>query len=211
MLLFLPLGLIIGTVVWFETGLNPIFIQRRGITLERSIFRIFKLRTMYMIPVSEQRIDNSITEKGWLENYVTPAGKWLRKTGIDEIPQLLNILLGDMSFVGPRPLQESDLLLLKNNYPELYKRRTTIKSKPGITGYWQIFGDRSGGAKNLVDLDLYYEERKTFGMDLFIGLETLPVILFAKHFDAVNFERLTTTESGIPTSRDRQWNNGMVE
>lgn len=199
MILLFPLGLILAAVIWFETGLNPVFTQRRGITLGSGMFRIFKLRTMYKIPEDEQCPDNSITEKRWLENYVTPAGKWLRKTGLDEFPQLLNIFLGDMSFVGPRPLQESDLMLLKNNYPELYKKRAAIKSNPGITGYWQIFGDRSGGAKNLVELDLYYEERKSLLMDLFIGLETIPVILFAKHFDAVNFERATATEV-------EQWN-----
>ena len=190
MILLLPLGLILSAVIWFETGLNPIFIQRRGITLGSGMFRIFKLRTMYKIPADEHSPDVSITEKRWLENYVTPTGKWLRKTGLDEFPQLLNIFLGDMSFVGPRPLQESDLKLLKDNFPELNNRRAGIKSNPGITGYWQIFGDRAGGAKNLVEMDLYYEERKTFWMDLFIGLETIPVILFAKHFDAINFERV---------------------
>lgn len=194
MLIFLPLGGILAFIIWFETGLNPIFIQRRGITFEKGVFRIYKLRTMYAIPAESKGSDRCITEKSWLEKYITPVGKWLRKTGIDELPQLLNVIKGDMSFVGPRPLQESDLQLLKVNYPELYAKRSSLKSKPGITGYWQIFGDRAAGAQNIVELDFYYEQNHSFWMDIFIGLETLPVILFARHFDAVSFERVRKIE-----------------
>lgn len=179
-----PLLIVIMLAVYIETGLNPIYVQKRGITLEKGLFSIYKIRTMYQIPTSNNE-NNGITIKTGLDKFITPLGFWLRKTGVDEFAQLINIIKGDMSFVGPRPLAENDLRLFKALFPEDYKERGSISSKPGITGYWQIFGDRSAGTKNLVNLELYYESNKSILMDTFILLETIPVILFAKHVDAI--------------------------
>ncbi|HOJ18406.1 MAG TPA: sugar transferase [Ignavibacteriaceae bacterium] len=185
LILLSPLFLIIYLAVWMETGLNPIFVQQRGITFNGTLFRFYKFRTMHRVPDDAERYQNSITLKYGLDGYVTRFGKYLRKSGLDELPQLFNILKGDMSFVGPRPLQISDIELLQRNYPDHYTKRTTIKSRPGITGYWQVFGDRLAGVKNLIEMELYYEHSRSLLMDLFILVETVPVILFARHFDAI--------------------------
>jgi len=180
-----PLFLFIGIVVWFETGLNPIYMQKRSLTFKHRVFNFYKFRTMHPVPEDLQIREESITLKFGLDGYVTRFGKYLRKSGLDELPQLFNILKGDMSFVGPRPLQMSDIELLQRNYPDHYTKRTTIKSRPGITGYWQVFGDRLAGVKNLIEMELYYEHSRSLLMDLFILVETVPVILFARHFDAI--------------------------
>lgn len=180
-----PFLLIIMVVVYIETGLSPIYIQKRGITLEKGLFSIYKIRTMYKVPPDNPTDDNGITLKKGLDKYITPFGYWLRKTGIDEFAQLINVIKGDMSFIGPRPLSESDLIIFRQEFPEDYKERLKVNSKPGITGYWQIFGDRTGGTKNLINLELYYEENKSVLMDIFILLETIPVVLFAKHIDSI--------------------------
>ncbi|NMB80243.1 MAG: sugar transferase [Ignavibacteria bacterium] len=180
-----PLFIFIGVVVSLETGLNPIYMQKRSLTFMHRVFNFYKFRTMHPVPDDLQIRENSITLKFGLDGYVTRFGKYLRKSGLDELPQLINILKGDMSFVGPRPLQMSDIELLQRNYPDHYTKRTTIKSRPGITGYWQVFGDRLAGVKNLIEMELYYEHSRSLLMDLFIIVETVPVILFARHFDAI--------------------------
>ncbi|MHC1736569.1 MAG: sugar transferase [Ignavibacteriaceae bacterium] len=180
-----PLFLLITLVVWLETGLSPLYIQKRSITFKHPVFNFYKFRTMHLVPADVSPKDDTITLKFGLEMYVTRFGKYLRRSGLDELPQLFNVLKGDMSFVGPRPLQISDIELLKTNYPDCYNKRTGVKSRPGITGYWQVFGDRLAGVKNLIEMELYYESKHSFLLDLFIITETVPVILFARHFDAI--------------------------
>lgn len=90
-----------------------------------------------------------------------------------------------MSFIGPRPLMIQDLEILKDKSPINYKQRETITSKPGITGIWQIIGDRSRGAENLVSLDLFYEEKKSLVLDFIIFFSTIPMVIFAKNSDAL--------------------------
>ena len=111
--------------------------------------------------------------------------KWLRRTGLDELPQIYNVLVGHMSIVGPRPLMLQDLQILEKESPQNYLLRESIKSKPGLTGMWQIFGDRSKGVENLIGLDLFYEAEKSFRLDLKIFFFTIPIVLFAKNSDAI--------------------------
>ena len=118
-------------------------------------------------------------------NNISNFGKWLRKTGLDEIPQIYNVLKGDMSFVGPRPFMISDLKLLKKNDWEYYKLRESFNSKPGITGLWQIFCNRDKGAKNLIALEKIYEDMKSIKYDLKILVHTVPVFLTANNSDAI--------------------------
>jgi lipopolysaccharide/colanic/teichoic acid biosynthesis glycosyltransferase len=109
----------------------------------------------------------------------------MRKSGFDELPQIYNVLAGQMSMVGPRPLMIQDLETLKNEFQTHYKIRDTIKVKPGITGVWQLFGDRNLGAENLIGLDLFYVENQSFRLDLKIIGTTIPIILLAKNADSI--------------------------
>lgn len=103
------------------------------------------------------------------EDEVTKIGKFLRKTAIDEFPQILNILKGDLVLVGPRPLIPRE----HNKY-----RGFTLPIKPGLTGWWQIHGRK----QDLIRLlDLEYIERKSFWLDLYIILKTIPLVLMGKH------------------------------
>ncbi len=105
---------------------------------------------------------------------VTRAGKFLRKYSIDEIPQLFNVLKGDMSLVGPRP----QVLWETAVYNEEAKRRLNIL--PGITGLWQISGRSDLSYEEMIRLDLYYLENWTPGFDIKILIKTLPVVLLRK-------------------------------
>ncbi|MDP2304273.1 MAG: sugar transferase [Ignavibacteria bacterium] len=185
LILLFPLLLLILFIVSVETKENPLFIQKRGLTLTGKIFHIYKIRTLK----SEHHKKNIHSETVFIKpdyyTALTISGKFLRRTGLDELPQLINVLLGDMSFIGPRPLSLHDLNLLQKNEYNLYRRRENIKSIPGISGYWQIFGNRNAGLKNLIELDEYYDSNKCINLDIFLMMLTIPVVLFGKHSDAI--------------------------
>jgi exopolysaccharide biosynthesis polyprenyl glycosylphosphotransferase len=105
---------------------------------------------------------------------VTSIGKILRRTSLDELPQLFNVLKGDMSLVGPRPPIAYELVI----YKEWHKRR--LKAKPGITGLWQVSGRSSVPFHDMVLLDLYYINRWSLSLDIEIVLKTIPVVLSGK-------------------------------
>lgn len=111
---------------------------------------------------------------------VTKIGKIIRKYSIDELPQLFNVLKGDMSIVGPRPLSLADInnITTANSMRGYYTLRA--KAKPGITGLWQISGRREVQFREMVLLDLYYIENQSILFDMEIILETIPVVLFGK-------------------------------
>ena len=105
------------------------------------------------------------------ENRITWIGKLIRKTSLDELPQLLNVLKGDMSLVGPRPCLPYEY----ENYDEWQKRRVQVI--PGCTGVWQVWGRSSVSFKESVVLDLYYINNMSPWFDFQIMLQTLPVII----------------------------------
>jgi len=166
---------------------NPFFTQERGITLSKFRFKIFKLRTIRKRDKQSEieNIQESIFFKSHHKKNVSNFGRWLRKTGLDEIPQIYNVLKGNMSFVGPRPFMISDLELLKKKDWEYYKIRDSFTSKPGITGLWQIFCNREEGAKNLIALEKIYEDMKSVKYDQKILFYTVPIVLAANNADAI--------------------------
>lgn len=167
------------------TGKNPLYIGERGITFKHKTFRMIKFRTFKNDPVLSPLVKTKVLEKPEYCDLVFPFGKLLRKTGLDELPQLINIIRGEMSFVGPRPLDFNDLKAMEEDYLEFYTRRIKVTSKPGLTGYWQIFGNRKKGLSNLLELEEYYEKNKTFLFDLFIIFLSIPFVAFGKTSDAV--------------------------
>ncbi len=183
----LPLIIIFSVILIVVNKQSPFFIQERGITLDKYRLRIIKLRTIASSTSHKNNssINKSIFFKSFHKQNISKFGSWLRKTGLDEIPQVFNVLKGDMSFVGPRPFMISDLKLLKKNDWEFYKLRNSFNSKPGITGLWQIFCNRDEGAKNLIALEKIYEDMQSFKYDLKVLVYTIPIVLTANNADAV--------------------------
>jgi lipopolysaccharide/colanic/teichoic acid biosynthesis glycosyltransferase len=184
LVLFSPFIILTCLIIYLETGCSPIFVQQRGLTLEGPEFRIYKFRSLKNTHLTLKE-SSHIFRKEDLSGLVTISGFILRKTGLDELPQIINVLLGNMSLIGPRPLSLWDLQMMKVNEPAFYIRRTLIKSKPGISGYWQIYGDRQKGVANLIELEEYYEKNKSFILDLFLIAMTVPILFFTKHSDAI--------------------------
>jgi lipopolysaccharide/colanic/teichoic acid biosynthesis glycosyltransferase len=179
----LPLLLVITIVVKLDSKGPALFIQGRYGKNGKE-FRALKFRTMYV----DSSIGNlSAPEKG--DKRVTRVGWFLRKTSIDELPQLINVLLGDMSIVGPRavPRREIELRLekLNNEYPEneeLHKKYMKIRElvRPGITGMAQAYGRSSLTTLQATKYDVYYAEKYSLLLDIKIIAKTMQTVIFQK-------------------------------
>ncbi len=181
----LPFILIFSLIIFIQTQEFPLFVQERGLTLDSHRFKMYKLKTMRSQKSNINSSRKNIFYKNELNEFVTPFGKFLRRTGLDELPQLLNIIKGEMSFVGPRPLSISDLQIMEDFFPKEYKIRNENKFKPGISGYWQVFQNRAEGVKNLIELEKYYSKNYSFKLDIKILLLTLPIVFMGTHCDAI--------------------------
>jgi len=100
------------------------------------------------------------------DSRITRIGKYLRKTSLDELPQIINVLRGGMSFIGPRP----EMPFIVAEYTDLHRER--LKMMPGISGLWQLSGDRKKAIHENIDYDLYYRKNVSFFLDLAIVIET---------------------------------------
>ncbi len=155
--LFSPVLLVIIIVLGLTQKRVFFFQTRPG--LEEVPFTLVQFSTMRDILPGEKEEENQ-------QDRLTPIGKWLRKTSLDELPQLWNVLKGDMSLVGPRPLLMDYLPL----YTEEEKKRHSVK--PGITGWAQIHGRNSLSFKQRFALDIWYVEHKRFSLDMEILWKT---------------------------------------
>lgn len=172
-----PLFIIISIFIKTSSKGSVFFIHER-IGLKGKKFKLIKFRTM--IDNAEDLIASFTPEqkKEWEENYklkddprITKIGKFLRRTSLDELPQLINILKGDMSFVGPRPIVEDELSWYGDNKEKL------LSVKPGLTGWWAVNGRSDVPYPERCDLELYYVDHVSFGFDLLILLKTLGAIV----------------------------------
>ena len=161
LIILLPLFLIVIIAIKMESKGSAIFIHDR-VGKGGSIFKLYKFRTMYKDtnPYSVNPIDQE-------DLRITKVGRFLRKTSLDEIPQIFNILKGEMSFVGPRP----EMPFIVEQYNEFHRER--LKVIPGITGLWQLSGDRKKAIHENMDYDLYYKRHVSFFLDLAILIETM--------------------------------------
>ncbi|MEX0938679.1 MAG: sugar transferase [Pirellulales bacterium] len=169
LVLFAPLLLAVLVVLTFTTGGRPLFIQRRVGYLGRQ-FPLIKFRTMLHDAVRLQaRVTNEKDGpifKNRTDPRITRIGRVLRKTSIDEMPQLVNVLLGHMSLVGPRPPVASEVL----QYESWQRRRLAIK--PGLTCLWQVSGRSDIGFVDWVRMDLWYVENQRLATDLELLIRT---------------------------------------
>ena len=172
-LLFLPLVVILIAVRLSSEGL-PIFSQER-VGYRGRIFTLFKIRTML-----EHQTNDSVNFTQDKDSRITPLGRWLRKYRIDEWPQFINVLRGDMSLIGPRPEQVPLARKFENEIP-YYSIRHNVK--PGITGWAQIkqgYVDSQAPTHTKLEYDLYYLKNAGLFLDLWISMHTLVVILLKK-------------------------------
>ncbi|KOP77796.1 capsular biosynthesis protein [Lysinibacillus sp. FJAT-14745] len=138
------------------TSKGPILFTQKRVGKNGTHFEIYKFRSMFI-----ETPDVSTEDLGDPTSYITPVGKFIRKTSIDELPQLLNIIKGDMSIVGPRPA-------LYNQY-ELIEMRNNVNVnsvRPGLTGYAQVMGRDFISDKEKVDYDQYYVDNKSVMLDI---------------------------------------------
>ena len=175
LLLFLPAGLLIGLLIRLESP-GPVFYSQERVGLNGRPFRILKFRSM----VADA--EKGLTPQWASENdpRITRMGAFLRKTRLDEVPQLINILRGEMSFVGPRPERPFFVAELEKVIPFYSLRHVT---KPGLSGWAQIryrYGATVDDAVKKLEYDLYYIKNLSIFLDLMIFMETIQVILFGK-------------------------------
>ena len=172
-----PLFIIISLAVKISSKGSVFFIHER-IGFQGKKFKLIKFRTM--VDNAEDMIAsfNPEQKKEWEENFklkddprITKIGKFLRKTSLDELPQLINILKGDMSFVGPRPIVEDELSWYGDNKEKL------LSVKPGLTGWWAVNGRSNVPYPERCDLELYYVDHISFALDVKIILKTLGAII----------------------------------
>ena len=178
---FLPLFIIISLVIKLSSK-GPIFFLQKRIGKNNIPFKCIKFRTMY--PEAKDILENLLvkdlvlkrefeaTHKIKNDPRITPIGKLLRRTSLDELPQFINVLRGEMSIIGPRPIVKEE----KKKYGRNFKKVSLIK--PGITGLWQVSGRNNLTYKRRVMLDLKYVENYNLIMDLRILFRTFGVILF---------------------------------
>jgi lipopolysaccharide/colanic/teichoic acid biosynthesis glycosyltransferase len=176
-----PLLLVVALAIRFDSK-GPILFRQRRLGLAGQEFRMWKLRTMVEHAESLFAGLESVNEspggalfKIRYDPRITRVGRFLRRTSLDELPQLLNVLQGQMSLVGPRPLSLRDCERFRRIDAERFERRLTVL--PGLTGPWQVSGRSDLGSTRLLDLDLEYVDRWNLLWDLRLIAQTVPVVL----------------------------------
>jgi lipopolysaccharide/colanic/teichoic acid biosynthesis glycosyltransferase len=181
LVLLSPVMLAIALLVKLESR-GPILFRQRRMGLGGRIFWCLKFRTM--VNDAEERLRElearnesagGVLFKIKNDPRVTPLGRFLRRTSLDELPQLWNVLVGEMSLVGPRPLQLRDSERLADLDAEAYARRLSVT--PGVTGPWQVAGRSDTAGDRMVRLDLDYVENWSIVVDLEILARTVYVVL----------------------------------
>jgi lipopolysaccharide/colanic/teichoic acid biosynthesis glycosyltransferase len=179
--LVIPFALVVVLLIKLDSR-GPILVKLKRLGKDRTAFYKYKFRTM--VPDAEKvlqellrrdeelRHEYSSTYKIKNDPRITKFGRWLRRTSLDELPQVLNVIRGEMSWVGPRDILDSELTM----YGEHADKFVTVK--PGITGLWQVSGRSRLPYSERVRLDIFYIDNLSLRLDLSILLRTFPVVLF---------------------------------
>ena len=157
----LPVWIIIPILIKKDSK-GPVIFRQKRIGLNGKVFHLYKFRSMYTDSPKYAHCPTNSSDKR-----ITPIGRWLRKTSIDELPQLLNVLKGEMSMVGPRP----EMPFIVERYNTIERRR--LIRKPGLTGLWQVSRYRNSEISLNLEYDFYYIENQGFVLDFVILLMTV--------------------------------------
>ena len=183
MLLPLTLGIYVAKVLTGEKG--SIFYAQERIGQDGKIFKLYKFRSMvenadeklnkYLEKNEDARKEYKVHKKLENDPRVTKVGKFIRKTSLDEFPQFINVLKGDMSIVGPRPYLPREKVDMGEKYHKI------VECKPGITGYWQVNGRSNTTFEERLEMERYYSENNDLKTDLGIIFKTFLVTLSGKN------------------------------
>jgi lipopolysaccharide/colanic/teichoic acid biosynthesis glycosyltransferase len=171
-----PLWLVIAVLVRLSSP-GPIIHRRRVLGCDGRQFDAFKFRTMVADADHRLRQDPALRDAFVLQMKVrddprlTPLGRWLRRTSLDELPQLVNVVRGEMSLVGPRMISPEEA----DKYGAFLARRLGVK--PGITGLWQVSGRQELSYEQRIELDIQYLDNWSLWRDLVILAQTIPAVL----------------------------------
>jgi len=182
-LMFTPVILI--TIVAIKlTSPGPILADiPKRVGKEGKLFRLYKFRSMFVNAHRKMKTDPKYKKlyeeykkssfKLYKDPRVTKVGKFIRKYSIDEVPQFINVLKGEMSIVGPRAYFQDELEEQQRKYPQTKQLvRETLSVKPGITGYWQVTGRSEVNFDKRIEMDAYYARKRSIIFDLLILLKT---------------------------------------
>ena len=184
LILLVPIAIIIKIVYLFNRDNKSIFYKQKRIGKNGEEFDLYKFRTM--IPNADEVLEKILREdKQMAEEYrinkkikndprITKAGKFIRRSSLDELPQLINILKNDMSFIGNRPYLPKEKIDMGDAYDDI------VKTKPGLTGYWQVSGRSDTTFKKRVELEKYYSNNYSLKMDIKIFINTFRVVILKK-------------------------------
>lgn len=167
LLLILPICLIVCLFIILESSGNPIYIQER-VGLNERRFKIYKLRSMYI-----DAEKNGHQWAGKNDQRITKVGRFIRRTRIDELPQIINIIRGEMSFIGPRPERPEFITEFLKDIPNFNNR---LAVRPGITGWAQVNGGYELTPKEKLEYDIYYIQHESAKLDFIVLLKTIKVI-----------------------------------
>lgn len=174
LVLLAPLLLVVALLVRLDSS-GPVLFRQERIGKDHRPFTVLKFRTMQHTPgralVMMRDADGTFRHKVRDDPRVTHIGKWLRRTSIDELPQLINVLLGHMSLVGPRP----ELPEIVEHYAPWQHHRHLVR--PGLTGWWQVSGRSDRPMHEHTELDIYYVNNISPSLDLKIILRTFRVVM----------------------------------
>jgi exopolysaccharide biosynthesis polyprenyl glycosylphosphotransferase len=185
-IIFSPVFLVVAVAIKLESEGPVFFRHRRSLGASDESFGFLKFRSMHdhADTAKESLLERNESDGALFkikdDPRLTRVGKVIRKFSIDELPQLVNVLKGEMSLVGPRPLPVNDYAHLDRNDHVGGYVHLRSKVKPGMTGLWQVSGRSNLGFRDMVMLDLYYIENQTILFDLEILAQTVPVVLFGR-------------------------------
>ena len=182
-ILLSPFILIVAIMIKVQDPRGPLFFKQKRIGLNGRIFHIYKFRSMVVDAENKLKEDKELYQKYLDNNFkldqkedprITNFGSFIRKTSLDELPQFINVLKGDMSLVGPRPVVIDEL----NEYED--RKSDFLSVKPGITGYWQVCGRSGVGYPERVNIELYYVYNQNLLLDIKILLKTVIQVIGRK-------------------------------
>ena len=198
LIITLPITILIMIIIKvFDNG--PIFYRQTRLTLNGKEFQILKFRSMY--PDAEKGMIRLMSKS---DDRITPIGRVLRRTHLDELPQLLNIIKGDMSFVGPRPERPEIASIYMTSIPEFSYR---LKMKAGLTGYAQVFGKYNSTPYDKLKLDLTYIQNYSIFLDIKLLLLTGKTLCIPDHAEGVSSTFQTALREEIAVTKEPKSTN----
>lgn len=180
LILLSPLLILASVLIPLESPGSPLFSQDR-VGKNGRLFRCWKFRSMFKDAearksalMANNEMEGGVTFKMQRDPRITGIGRFIRKASIDELPQLWNVLVGDMTLVGPRPAVPSEV----EQYTPLQRRRLEVT--PGITCIWQVSGRSNLPFVRQVELDIQYIQRQSLWLDLVLLVQTVPAVLTSR-------------------------------